>query len=115
MRSLTKDTLIPNHFKKDNQEHLDSIRDWCGDWARDSHPHHIPELFFYSKNDSFLPWEYIEKEVLVRRGAERDFRSVKWDKSKHCSHILMYKEKYGTHVLDFLKEKYFCIDYKENQ
>jgi hypothetical protein len=81
---------------------------WAGHHYRDLKGRRWPELFFYSKTDFYLPWKYLEKEVLEpRRLAGRDVSAICWTKSPHVSHLRAHKEEYESAVLDFVYEKYF--------
>ena len=80
---------------------------WAGDYVRDE-VQKWPELFFYSKNDWYLPYDYLEKDVLSKRKAQgRPFTAKCWDKSPHVAHLRAHKKEYQNTVLNFLYKSYF--------
>jgi len=81
---------------------------WAGDFYRDAKNRPWPELFLYSKTDKYLPWQYLDNEVLKpRKDAGRDFRAKCWQKSGHVAHLRANPKEYEEEVLNFLFEKYF--------
>ena len=76
--------------------------EWCGDWAR-----HLDltgqELFFYSKNDVYVSYKWLQEEVIPgrrRRGGR--MQAVCWDRSAHVAHIKHHPEDYVRHLTDFV-------------
>ena len=81
---------------------------WAGHHYRDLKDKKWPELYLYSKTDFYLPWEYLEKEVLAPRKEDgRDVSAVCWKKSPHVSHLRTHRKGYESAVYDFLFNKYF--------
>ena len=81
---------------------------WAGDYYRDAKAKKWPELFIYSKSDTYLPYQYLEQEVLAPRTAvDRDFRTQFWVKSPHVAHLRANPGEYEKAVLDFVYDKYF--------
>jgi len=78
---------------------------WSGDFGRDHYLNFpsIPELFIYSNKDYYLPFSYLEREVLEpRKEVGANFTAVKFKGSAHVAHIRHFKEEYKEHVLSFL-------------
>ena len=81
---------------------------WSGDFGRDHYSNFpsVPELFIYSNKDYYLPFSYLEKEVLEpRKKVGANFTAVKFKGSAHVAHIRHFREEYQTQVLSFLKLK----------
>jgi len=108
---LLRDRVWPNYLRKLKGLPVElnfTGGEWYGHFGRD-HPPPTPELFLYSKTDFYLPWRYLEEEVLSLREG-RDSKAVRWDKSSHVSHYKTHKQEYANHVLDFVYEKYYCME-----
>merc|ERR1719402_2076726 len=71
--------------------------EWCGDWARQLDLTG-QELFFYSKNDVYVSYKWLQEEVIPgrrrKRGEGGRVQAVCWDKSAHVAHIKHHPEDY---------------------
>jgi len=78
---------------------------WCGDFGK-NHFQNFPErkeLFLYSKRDFYLPYKFMEKEILPLR-AERP-EMVSWRKflkSHHVQHLRKHKREYQEAINQFI-------------
>jgi hypothetical protein len=80
---------------------------WSGEYVAQETEPKWPELFIYSKNDWYLPYQYLEDVVLAKRKEiGRDFRTLSWDKSAHVEHIRKHGKDYSKAVHKFLDDKY---------
>eukprot|EP00092_Neocalanus_flemingeri_P036765 GFUD01040025.1.p1 GENE.GFUD01040025.1~~GFUD01040025.1.p1 ORF type:complete len:379 (+),score=86.98 GFUD01040025.1:119-1255(+) len=78
---------------------------WCGHFGRDHHLQFplVPELHLYSDKDFYLPYKYLEKEVLaIKEESGADYTAVKFVGSPHVSHLKRHKKKYKSQVLAFI-------------
>lgn len=81
---------------------------WSGDYLKRELAPRWPELFLYSKTDFYLPYKYLEEEVLrAHREAGRDVSAHRWDKSSHVAHLRAHRKSYEAACLDFVFEKHF--------
>ena len=82
---------------------------WCGDSIRYAKPHQRwPELFLYSKTDTYLPYKTLEQNVInPHRENGRDVSTKCWDKSPHVGHLKAHPKEYKEVVHDFLYKHYF--------
>ena len=104
----------PNHlrYRKGLKSELISSMDglWSGEYAAQETAEQAkwPELFLYSKTDFYLPYEFLESEVLARRAEQkREFRTKRWEKSGHVEHLRAHKREYVDAVHSFIDEVYF--------
>ena len=80
---------------------------FCGDFGRDHYLNNpsVAELFLYSNKDFYLPWKYLEKQVLlVRKQKGANFTAVKFAGSGHVTHLKKHKKKYKNAVLEFVEK-----------
>ena len=77
---------------------------WVGYWVRDLRCQ-VHEHFLYSKSDFYIPYKYLETEVIPERREKAASVSVKrWDKSPHVGHLRSHKAEYQKEIEKFLRE-----------
>jgi hypothetical protein len=60
-------------------------------------------LFFYCKNDIFIPWKQVE-EFMAKYKKKVDVGFVRWEESVHVNHITTHKEEYTTKLRNFVEK-----------
>jgi len=75
---------------------------WTGFWAKDLECR-LPEMFLYSKSDFYIPYKYLESEVLpARKARAASLRVKRWDNSPHVGHLRKNKLEYEHEIEQFL-------------
>jgi len=77
----------------------------------------IPQLYIYSTMDHLTDWEELEKLIHHRRGhlGEQMIQSLRFEDSRHCSHLLRHPSEYKQTTQSFLDMCISRILERENQ
>merc|ERR1712096_38170 len=94
IQSPTQDDInkLPNSISPASNAPIALVFGWAGSKHKN--------LDKYSKADFYLPWTFLEENVLHNR--KGDVRTMRWDKSRHVDHLRKYKQEYTNVLLDFV-------------
>lgn len=67
-------------------------------------------IFFYCKNDVFIPWQQVE-EFMAKYKKKVEVEFVRWDKSVHVNHITAHKDEYTRNLRRFVEK---CVKKNAN-
>ncbi|EEB10228.1 conserved hypothetical protein [Pediculus humanus corporis] len=70
-------------------------------------PYNWPQLFIYSKNDSLVKFQDIEKFADKRKNMGIKIEKLCFDDSPHVQHLVTHREKYINTIMKFLQN---CLD-----